>query len=167
MLKEAKKTTISRKIYACNRDTKQLYKLVSELISSVKGNPLPIGKSNKELAEEFADFFLSQIQQICDSLEGFEKFSPQQHHSASKLGSFTPMTESDVATVIKGNCEINPILTTLLKDILPSIIKLITTIINISLQHGVFAKTWNVTVIKPLFKKNRARPNPSKLPSCQ
>ena len=56
MLKEAKKTTISEKIYACNRDTKQLYKLVSEVTLSVKENALPIGKSNKELAEEF-DFF--------------------------------------------------------------------------------------------------------------
>ena len=92
MLKEATKNTISEKIYACNRDTKQLYKSASELTSSVKENPLPIGKSNKELADKFADFFLSKIQQICDSLEGFEKFSPQQHHGASKLSSFTPMT---------------------------------------------------------------------------
>ena len=94
MLKEAKKNTINEEIYAFNRDTKQLYRLVSELTPSVKENPLPIGKSNKELAEEFADFFLSEIQQICDSLEGFEKVS-QQHHSASELSSFTPVTESE------------------------------------------------------------------------
>ena len=77
MLKEAKKNTISEKIYACNRDTRKLYKLVSELTSSVKENPLPIGKSNKDLAEEFVDFFLSKIQRICDSLDSFEKF----HHN--------------------------------------------------------------------------------------
>ena len=59
MLKEAKKNTISEKIYACNRDTRKLYKLVSELTSLVKENPLPLGKSNKDLAEEFVDFFLS------------------------------------------------------------------------------------------------------------
>ena len=156
MLKEAKKSTISEKIHACNRDTKQLYKLVSELTSSVKENPLSTGKSNKELAEEFVDIFLSEIQQICDSLEGFENFSPQQHHSASKLSHFTPVTESEVVNVIKGmtskSCEIDPIPTTLLKDILPSINKLITNIINISLQHGVFATTWKVAVIKPILK---------------
>ena len=101
VLKEGKKNTISEKIYACNRDMRQLHKLVSELTSSVKENPLPIGKSNKELAEEFVDFFLSKMQQICDSLEGFEKFSPQQHHGASKLSSFTPVTESEVVNVIK------------------------------------------------------------------
>ena len=102
MLKEAKKNTISEKICACNRDTRKLYKLVSELASSVKENPLPLGKSSKDLTEEFVDFFLSKIQRICDSLEGFEKFSPQQHHGASELSSFTPMTESEIVDVING-----------------------------------------------------------------
>ena len=133
MLKEAKKNTISEKIYACNRDTKKLYKLVSELTSSVRENPLPLGKSNKDLAEEFVDFFLSKIQRICDSLEVFEKFAPQQHHGASKLSSFTLMTDLEVVNMIKGmaskSCEMDPFPTTLLKDILPSIIKLITYII--------------------------------------
>ena len=41
---------------------KHLYKLVTELTSSVKENPLLIGKPNNELAKEFADFFLSKIQ---------------------------------------------------------------------------------------------------------
>ena len=66
-----------------------------------------------------------------------------------------PMTESDVATIIKGraskSCEIDAIPTTLLKDILPSVIEPITTIINISLQHGIFASAWKVAVIKPLL----------------
>ena len=51
------------------------------------------------------------------------------------------------------SCEIAPILTTLLKDILPSIIKAITNIINISIQFGVFAKNWKVAAIKSLLKK--------------
>ena len=157
MLKEAKRTTISEKIYACNRNTKQLYKLVSELRSSNKENPLSIGKSNNDLAEEFADFFLSKIQQIHDSLEGYETFSPLQHHSASKLSSFMSLMESDVATIIRGmaskSCEVDPIPTTLLKDILSSVIKPITTVINISLQHGIFASAWKVEVIKPLLER--------------
>ena len=68
-----------------------------------------------------------------------------------------PMMESDVATVIKGmtskSCKMDPTPNTLLNDILPSGIKPIMKIINISLQHGIFAKTWKVAVIKPLLKK--------------
>ena len=138
MLKEAKRNTISEKIYACNRDTRKLYKLVSELTSSVKENPLPLGKSNKDLAEEFVEFFLLKIQRMYDSLEGFEKLSLQHYHGASKLSSFTPMTELEIVNVMNGmtskSCEMDPIPTTLPKDILPSIIKPITNIINISLQ---------------------------------
>ena len=156
MLKDAKNTMISGKIYVCNRGTKQLYKLVTEL-TSLKENPLAVDKSNNELAEEFVGFFMSKIQQIHDSLDGYDKFSPQQHHSASKLSSFMLMTESDVATVIKDmaskSCKMDPIPTMLLKDILTSVIKPITKIINILLQHGIFGRTSNVAVIKPLFEK--------------
>ena len=67
------------------------------------------------------------------------------------------MTESEVVKVIKcmasKSCEMDPIPTTLLRDILASIIKPIANIINISLQFGVFAKTWKVAVIKLLLKK--------------
>ena len=67
------------------------------------------------------------------------------------------MTQSDIATVIKGmaskSCRTDPIPTTLRRDILPSFIKPIMKIINISLQHGIFARTWKVAVIKPLLKK--------------
>ena len=68
-----------------------------------------------------------------------------------------PVTESDVATVIKGilskSFKMDPVPTTLPQDILPSTIKPIMKIINISLQHGIFARTWKVAVIKPLLKK--------------
>ena len=91
-----------------------------------------------------------------NSLEDCEKFSPQ-HYSEPKLSSFMPMPESHAANVIKDmaskSCEMDPIPTTLLKDILPSVIKPITNIINISLQHGVFARTWKVAVITALLKK--------------
>ena len=67
------------------------------------------------------------------------------------------MTESEEVNVIKGmtskSCEMDPVSTTLLKDILPSIVKPITNTINISLRFGVFTKSWKVAVIKLLLKK--------------
>ena len=107
--------------YAYNRDIKQLHKLVSDLTLSIKENPLPIGRSNNELAEEFAHFIRSKIHQICGSLEGCEKFSPQQHHSASKLSGFMPNNRVRCSHYHKSmaskSCEIDLIPTTLLKDI--------------------------------------------------
>ena len=50
-------------------------------------------------------------------------------------------------------CEIDPIPTKLLKEILPSVIEPITKIINTSLHHGIFSKCWQTKVIRPLLKK--------------
>ena len=51
------------------------------------------------------------------------------------------------------SCESDLVPTTLLKEILPQIIRLITEIINTSLEFGIFASQWKVTLIKPLRKK--------------
>ena len=37
---------------------RQLFRLVSEITSSTKDNPLPDGKSNRELADQFAEYFI-------------------------------------------------------------------------------------------------------------
>ena len=52
------------------------------------------------------------------------------------------------------HCELDPVLTWLLKVILPFVISPITNIINMSLEHGIlFARQWKVSLIKPLIKK--------------
>ena len=50
-------------------------------------------------------------------------------------------------------CEIDPIPTKLLKEILPSLVEPITKIVNTSLQHIIFSKHWKAAVIRPLLKK--------------
>ena len=65
--------------------------------------------------------------------------------------------EDELAKIIMGmsskSCESDPVPTTLLKEILPQVIKLITKIINISLELGIFASQWKVALVKPLLKK--------------
>ena len=51
------------------------------------------------------------------------------------------------------SCELDPIPTTLLIEILPSIIKSFTQIVNTSLTEGIFAKSWKTVIICPLLKK--------------
>ena len=45
-------------------DTKKLFKLINELAGNKEQNPLPEAKSNKDLAEEFVQFFLNKIEKI-------------------------------------------------------------------------------------------------------
>ena len=51
------------------------------------------------------------------------------------------------------SCELDPILTDLLKHILPCILELITDIENLSLDNGMFPDTLKVFLVKPLLKK--------------
>ena len=51
------------------------------------------------------------------------------------------------------SCELDPILTDLLKHILPCVIKLITDIVNLSLDNGMFPDTLKMALVKPLLKK--------------
>ena len=64
-------------------------------------------------------------------------------------------------------CEIDPIPTKLIKEILHSLIKSTTKIVNTSLQHGIFSKNWKMAVIRPLLKKKWPQINNIKLQASQ
>ena len=50
-------------------------------------------------------------------------------------------------------CELDPILTYLLKKALPSLLTIITNIVNISLRDGAFATSWKTALVKLILKK--------------
>ena len=52
------------------------------------------------------------------------------------------------------SCKIDPIPTTLLKKVSPSVIRPITSIVNNSITKGIFAMTWKTAIIYPLVKKS-------------
>ena len=47
----------------------------------------------------------------------------------------------------------DPVPSSVLKELIPYIIRQITTIMNVSLREAVFANTWKTAIIKPLLKK--------------
>ena len=67
------------------------------------------------------------------------------------------MTESKVYLIIKSmktkSCELNDILTNILKALLPKILPSITRIVNTSLDLGKFSHTWKIALVCPLLKK--------------
>ena len=60
----------------CGRDLKQLYKLVEHLTGTKADNALPCRSSKEDLANEFADFFISKIRKIRDNLSQYEGYVP-------------------------------------------------------------------------------------------
>ena len=157
MLFESKKINIANKVNQCNRDTRQLFRLVSNITTSTKDNPLLDGKSNQELANQFAEYFIDKIKKIRNNLNSYDRYHVDEAVQAQTLGEFEPLMEDEVSKVIMSMAsklfEIDPVPTNLLKEILPQVIKPITKIINISLELGVFASQWKVAIVKHLLKK--------------
>ena len=109
------------------------------LTGTTTSNPLPPSASDKELANVFADYFMNKIQSIRDSLHAHSKYSAPPGN-ASNFSAFVPLSTSNVMKIILGiktkSCEIDPIPTKLLKEILPSVIEPITKIVNTSPNTG-------------------------------
>ena len=51
------------------------------------------------------------------------------------------------------SCEIDPIPAQILKRVLPSVIGLITLIVNSSITTGIFAHSWKTAIVHPILKK--------------
>ena len=68
-----------------------------------------------------------------------------------------PLSQEEVENIINTSpcksCDIDPILTTLLKEILPSVITIFTEIINKSLISGIFPESLKEVLVKLLLKK--------------
>ena len=55
-------------------NTKKLYNLVNNITWRVKLNPMPPGKTDLELADDFAGFFLDKIIKIREDLAGCDTY---------------------------------------------------------------------------------------------
>ena len=156
MLRSIRKEDISTKVAACKQDTKKLYTLVNRIVGCTLENSMPKHDSNYQLAKEFANYFMDKIKKIRDDREQHPKYIPSVREVES-FSNFRLMTEDEVSTIIhkmaSKSCRLDPIPTTLLKEILPSIIKPITQIVNTSLTKGIFTKSWKTVIIHPLLKK--------------
>ena len=157
-LKYKKKTSIQQQVQDFKNDTKKLHRLVTHLTGTEPRNPLPDDNSNndKDLANSFADIFQSKIENICEMFVDIEAYSPE-ISSILKLFQFTPMTASEVKTIIMAMkskpCKIDQIPTHIFKQLLPSMLPIVTKIVNLSLSKGEFCHMWKVAVVRPLLKK--------------
>ena len=75
-------------------------------------NQLPMGSTNSQLAEDFADFFLNKIDRIREEVTNIPAYQPNERDTP-KLKKFTPITQSQLEKTIKGlptkSCQLNVI----------------------------------------------------------
>ena len=93
LMRDTKTEIISGKITELRGDTKNLYSLVYQLTGNEKENPLPGRDSDEDLANQFTDYFMNQIETIHDSLKECEKFHQVLNNDTDILEQFEPMSE--------------------------------------------------------------------------
>ena len=62
MLKKAKTEAVSNKVAEYSNDTKNLYKIVNNILGTNKEKPVPPGNDKNRLADELANYFIGKIQ---------------------------------------------------------------------------------------------------------
>ena len=108
------------------------------------------------------NYFVSKIQDIHTKLDISAHSLPKDSVDNSSitithLDNFTVLTEEEVLQLVKGstkkNSNLGPMPTPLVIDCIDVLLPIITKIINLSLESGMFPDAWKNALVHPLLKK--------------
>ena len=143
---------------------KEVFSIANALLARNSISPLPECSSLMELANDFNIFFAEKIATIRDNIINTQfngvkptPIEPVNESVTLEMNSFSSVPEGDVKKRIcklpSKSCELDPMPTTILKQMVKVVIPVITCIINRSLLSGEFYKGLKVAHVKPLIKK--------------
>ncbi len=161
MIDNAKSQYYKEKLSDANQ--KESFQILNGLLQPNSQKPLPTSTCPKELADQFAQFFVQKVEKIRSSLDSENSSSkiPQLNRRKTKacLSQFKEVTTDCVRKIINKcppkSCPLDTIPTSLLKDpnILSCLLPLITLLVNSSFKDGVFPDDLKLALIIPLLKK--------------
>ena len=103
--------------------------------------------------------FSTRFEKIRLQFKDTDEYIPEVNASVPRLHKLQPLTdeeiEKEICNMNNKTCELDPIPTYLIKDILPVVLKTITQIVNMSLTTGTFPLDWKTAMVKSLIKKAR------------
>ena len=158
MLEHNKRHHLVTTIKETGQDPNKFFKLLNSILGNKNENQLPKGATDRRLAENFADFFLEEIDKIRDRFTNLPVYQPNERDT-TKLKNFMTITQDQLEKIIKEmptkSCQLNVILTDILKMILRSCLPSLTHIINKSLETNQFCSKWKEALVKPLIKNQQ------------
>ena len=141
---------------------KQIYEICNHLLGRTKNSPMPLVSPTKTLPTDSITSSLVRLLKIRNDLIGKQQHLPPSVEilappNTKNFCKFQTITLSNLQKIIQStpnkNCDLDPIPTSLLKQILPSIVSTIADIINTSLWDGIFPETFKIALVRPLLKK--------------
>ena len=155
----AKCLFFSDAIIEAEGDQKKLYSIIKSLTAVNSEMPLPNHTSIQQLAGDFGQCFIKKIGDVrCELDIADHTHSPvSSAFNGHYFTKFRQLTEDEVRKLIMSSksttCELDPILTSLLKEHISILLPLSTKMVNLSLQTGVFPNEWKLALVTPLVKK--------------
>jgi len=176
LLERAKASYFNTKVQDCGSDQRSLYKIVNSLSGKSLIKALPKHSNPRELATVFAEFFRDKIANSRMELDAAAASLPEigppdewdecflsRHTESDRLSCFEALSTEAVKRIILSSpstsCCLDPLPTSLLKTILPTLLTPLTSIVNLSLLSGRFPSAWKHALISPLLKKPSLDPN--------
>ena len=95
MLNYNKRASLATLVESAERDSKKLFRIVNSLLGRKEENPMPLGKTDSELAEEFATFFLEKIDKTRVRFKEIAPYLPRKL-GTTRLEKFTPISSSQL-----------------------------------------------------------------------
>ena len=77
-------------------NTKHLYKLMPQLTGGINANPMPDGKSNNDIPEDFTEYFLQKNVKIGYDLSNVELYDPVWCDVPFPLSNFSVLLETEI-----------------------------------------------------------------------
>ncbi|KAL9977183.1 hypothetical protein ACROYT_G014561 [Oculina patagonica] len=164
LLKEAKSAFLAEFIDQNADNQGKLFRAMKDLI--VEKNILCFSDYTDKtaLANDLGKYFVQKVTRLRNELDQCDV--PNENDSGTNsnlpispvIEAFVPLSEDDVRMLIANSkstlCCLDPIPTPLLKSYIEPLIPVITRIINISLESGIFPEKWKEAVVIPLLKKS-------------
>ena len=165
-MSKARQDNYSDLISNNGNDLKHLFK-VSKYLLNIPSTPvLPPHEDKQQLANELSTFFIRKIANIRFDLDNRSPQVCRVHSNDSTielpLSKFDLLSQQEVHDLIRASkkktCCLDPIPTKHVYECLDILLPVITTIINYSLEHGVFPSAWKNALVFPLLKKDGLEP---------
>ena len=165
LLRKTKTQFFSNQILACGRDQKTIFKLTNSWMGTIS-KKLSCDESNEEkMANEFTNFFVNKLNQIRkDIVKTLNPHNPylsilseNDPEPSNLLQTFKPATHKEVEGIVLSSvakcCELDPVPTPILKNIVHLVSPFIAGIINKSFISGSVPQSMKLALVRPQIKE--------------
>ena len=162
MIRDAKSTYYSSIIAENKGNQKVLFQTIDQLLQGKQEPRFPTSTSSEQLANDFATFFHEKISEMrCNlSLDSESMINPLPDFPCcqSELTDLCTVNADDIKNYLVSSgvktCALDPLPSILLRECLPTLLPVITRIVNLSLTTGIVPRYFKEAMVRPKLKKD-------------